>query len=81
MALTYNDKDHGFRVQYRLGWTVGQGDSEFNTVVRFISTQNDANVDIRIFPKGDYKSIEGLHSKSPTMDTNCLSIIEIVRLR
>jgi hypothetical protein len=50
-ALTYNDKDHGFRVQYPLGWTVGQGDSGFNTVVRFISTQNDANVDTN-FSKG-----------------------------
>ena len=57
-ALTYNDKDHGFRVQYPLGWTIDQGEKEFNTVLRFVSAQNDADVDIRIFPRGGYKSIE-----------------------
>jgi PsbP len=57
-GLTYNDKDHGFSIQYPLGWTIGQGDSEFNAVVRFVSAQNDANVDIRIFPKEGYKSID-----------------------
>ncbi|MGV8106990.1 MAG: PsbP-related protein [Nitrososphaerota archaeon] len=57
-ALTYNDKDYGFSIQIPLGWTVGQGDSEFNTVVRFVPAQNDASVDIRIFAKGEYKSID-----------------------
>jgi hypothetical protein len=57
-ALTYNDKDHGFSIQYPLGWTIGQGDKEFNTVLRFVPAQNDSGVDIRIFPRGDYKSID-----------------------
>ena len=57
-ALTYNDKDHGFSIQYPLGWTIDEGDKEFNCVLRFILAQNDAYVDIRIFPKGDYKSID-----------------------
>ncbi|HEY9398761.1 MAG TPA: hypothetical protein VIP29_02570 [Nitrososphaeraceae archaeon] len=57
-ALTYNDKNLGFTIQYSLGWTIDQGDKEFNTVLRFVSAQNDADVDIRIFPKGDYKSID-----------------------
>jgi hypothetical protein len=57
-ALTYNDKDHGFSIQYPLGWTIGQGDKEFNTVLRFVRAQNDSGVDIRIFPRGDYKSID-----------------------
>jgi hypothetical protein len=57
-ALAYNDKDHGFSIQYPLGWTVGQGDKEFNTVLRFVPAQNDADVDIRIFPRGAYKSID-----------------------
>ena len=56
-ALTYNDKDHGFSIQYPLGWTIDQGDKEFNTVLRFVSAQNDAGADIRIFPKGGYKTI------------------------
>jgi hypothetical protein len=51
-ALTYNDKDHGFSIQYPLGWTIDQGGKEFNTVLRFVSAQNDADVDIRIFPGG-----------------------------
>jgi hypothetical protein len=57
-ALTYNDKDHGFSIKYPLGWTVDEGDKEFNCVLRFIPPQNDAHVDIRIFSKGDYKSID-----------------------
>jgi hypothetical protein len=57
-ALTYNDKDHGFSIQYPLGWTIGQGDKEFNTVLRFVPAQNDSGINIRIFPKGNYKSID-----------------------
>jgi hypothetical protein len=57
-ALTYNDKDHGFSIQYPLGWTIDQGGKEFNTVLRFVPAQNDADVDIRIFPRGGYKSID-----------------------
>ena len=57
-ALTYNNKDYGFSIQYPLGWTIDKGDKEFNCVARFIPPQNDAHVDIRIFPKGDYKSID-----------------------
>jgi len=57
-ALTYNDKNLGFIIQYPLGWTVDQGDKEFNTVRRFITAQNDAGVDVRIFPRGANKSID-----------------------
>jgi PsbP len=57
-ALTYNDKDHGFIIQYPLGWTTDQGDKEFNTVLRFVPAQNDSGINIRIFPKGNYKSID-----------------------
>jgi hypothetical protein len=56
-ALTYDDKNLGFIIQYPLGWTIDQGDKEFNTKLRFVSAQNDTGVDIRIFPKGVYKSI------------------------
>ncbi|HEX7178148.1 MAG TPA: hypothetical protein VF220_00365 [Nitrososphaeraceae archaeon] len=57
-ALTYNNKDYGFSIQYPLGWTIDEDDKEFNCVARFIPPQNDAHVDIRIFAKGDYKSID-----------------------
>jgi len=56
-ALSYNDKDIGFTIRYPLGWTVDQGNRGFS-VVRFAPPQNDADVDIRIIPKGDYKTIE-----------------------
>ena len=56
-ALTYNDKNHGFIIQYPLGWIVNQSEKEFNTVLRIVSSHNDADVDVRIFPKGLYKSI------------------------
>jgi hypothetical protein len=56
-ALTYNDKNLGIIIQYPLGWTIDQGNKEFNTMLRFVSAQNDAGVDIRIFPKGVYNSI------------------------
>jgi len=49
--LSYNDKNLGFIIQYPLGWTIDQGDKEFNTVRRFVSAQNDADVDVRIFPR------------------------------
>jgi hypothetical protein len=56
-ALTYSDKDLGFSMLYPLGWTIGHAPS-FNPVVRFVSPQNNANVEVRIFPKGDYDSID-----------------------
>ncbi len=74
-ALTYNDKDHGFSIQYPLGWTIDEGDKEFNCVLRFILAQNDVDVDIRIFPKGDYKSIDeyGDTFKEPSNDNKLLN--------
>jgi len=56
-ALSYNDKNFGFIIRYPLGWIVDQDNKEFS-IVRFATPQNDADVDIRIFPKGDYKTIE-----------------------
>lgn len=56
-ALSYNDKNFGFIIRFPIGWIVDQDNKKFS-VVRFVPPQNDANVDIRIFPKGDYKSIE-----------------------
>lgn len=57
-ANVFRDNDLGFSIHRPNDWTIGQGDSEFNTVVGFHSPKNDANVDIRIFPQGDYKSIK-----------------------
>jgi hypothetical protein len=74
-ALTYNDKDHGFSIRYPLGWTIDQGGKEFNTVLRFVSAQNNAYVDIRIFPGGGYKSIDeyGDTFKEPKNDYKLLN--------
>jgi hypothetical protein len=74
-ALTYNDKNFEFTIQYPLGWDKDEGNREFNSVVRFVPPQNDADVDIRIFPKGDYNSIDeyGDTFKDSTRDYKMLS--------
>jgi len=55
---TYEDKDLGFSIQHPSDWTVDDKQTEHNTVIGFKSPNNDASVDIRIFPKADYKSIK-----------------------
>ena len=36
-ALTYNDKNLGFIIQYPLGWTIDQGDKQF--YIKFVVTK------------------------------------------
>jgi PsbP-like protein len=62
--LNYSDKDLGFNIQYPSDWTIDNQNSQFSTVVGFKSPDNDASVDIRIFPKGDYKSLKDYGDKS-----------------
>jgi len=62
--LTYNDNDLGFRIQYPSDWTIDKADSQYSTVVSFDSRDKDASVKIRIFPKGDYKSIKEYGDKN-----------------
>ena len=56
-ALTYNDKDHGFSIQYPLGWTIGDKALGPNNIAIFDSPNGDAIVNIRVFPQSVYESL------------------------
>ena len=56
--LSYNDNDLGFTISYPSDWTVNNQNSEFHSVVGFSSHEGYAQVDIRVFPQGEYKSIK-----------------------
>jgi len=56
--LTYNDNDLGFSIQYPSDWGLYNPGSEFGSVIGFLPPLKDGNVDVRIFAKGDYKSIK-----------------------
>ena len=62
--LPYEDSDIGFKIDYPSDWTIDKDNSQFYTVIGFDSPDNDVNVDIRIFPKGDYKSIKEYGDKN-----------------
>jgi hypothetical protein len=57
-ALTYNDKDHGFSIQYPLGWTIRDKALGPNNIAIFDSPNGDATVNIRVFPQSVYESLE-----------------------
>jgi len=61
---TYNDNDLGFSIQHPSDWRIDTKQTQFNTVVGFYSPDNVAEVDVRIFPKGDYKSIRDYGDKN-----------------
>ena len=61
---TYDDKDLGFTIQYPSDWTIDKTNSQHSTVASFDSPQKDASVNIRIFPKGDFKSIKEYGDKN-----------------
>ena len=62
--LTYSDNDLGFSVQYPSDWTIDNKNTQYSTVVGFDSPKNDASVDIRVFPKGEYQSIKEYGDKN-----------------
>jgi len=55
-ALTYNDKDHGFSIQYPLGWTIRDKTLRPNIAI-FDSPNGNATVNIRVFPQSVYESL------------------------
>jgi hypothetical protein len=56
--LTYKDNDLGFRIQYPSDWTIENRNAQFSSVIGFIAPDGISEVDVRVFPKGDYKSIK-----------------------
>lgn len=57
--LTYNDDDNGFSIQYPSHWFAGYHITQYGTVIGFVPHQEEAAyVDVRVTPRGDYKSIK-----------------------
>ena len=56
-ALNYNDKDHGFSIQYPLGWTIRVKALGPNNIAIFDSPNGNATVNIRVFPQSAYESL------------------------
>ena len=56
-ALTHNDKDHGFSIQYPLGWTIRDKTLGPNNIAIFDSPNGSATVNIRVFPQSVYESL------------------------
>jgi plastocyanin len=56
--LTYKDNDLGFSIPYPSDWTIDNRNSQFSSVVGFSSPDGTGHVDVRVFPKEDFKSIK-----------------------
>jgi hypothetical protein len=59
----YKDNDLGFSIQYPSDWTIGNPNAQFSSVVGFTAPDGITEVDVRVFPKGDYKSIKEFGDK------------------
>jgi hypothetical protein len=81
--LNFSDNDIGFRLKYPSDWNIVTNNTQFSTVVRFKSPNDDAGLDVRVFPKNGYKSIKDYGDKTfkgSDDTTNFCNIIEIVLL-
>jgi hypothetical protein len=56
--VTYRDNDLGFSIEHPFAWEVNNRNSQFSSVVGFSSPVGYAQVDIRVFPQGDYNTIK-----------------------
>ena len=73
--LTYEDKDIGFKIQYPSDWELDTSSSEYHTVVSFQPKDVNVEVDVRIIPQGEHKSIKEYGDKEikESNDTTLLS--------
>jgi len=67
--LNYSDKDIGFTISYPSDWTIDKENTGSYSVAGFdspgnVSSGKEANVDVRVFPSGDYKSIKDYGDKT-----------------
>lgn len=58
--LTYNDNNNGFSIQHPSDWLLRYQNTEYGTVIGFApeGEEREAYVDVRVNPKGDFKSIK-----------------------
>ena len=61
---TYSDDDIGFSLSYPSDWTKDTSNAQHYAVITFKSPENNASVDIRILPQGDYKTIKEYGDKT-----------------
>ena len=61
---SFEDDDIGFKLQYPSDWKTDTSNTEHATVATFKSPNDEVSVDVRIFPKGDYKSIKDFGDKT-----------------
>jgi hypothetical protein len=57
-SSVYEDKDVGFTIKYPSDWTLGDKNTQYNTVASFDSPNGDASVNVRVFPQSTYKSLK-----------------------
>jgi PsbP len=56
---TYKDDNNGFSIQHPSDWVDGYHNTEYGTVIGFAPPEEEnAYVDVRVLPKGDFKSIK-----------------------
>lgn len=60
---TYSYDDFGISMTYPSDWTLDKDTSEHYTIAHLVSPDDEATVDIRIFPKGSYKSLRDYGNK------------------
>ena len=70
-ALTHNDKDHGFSIQYPLGWTIRDKTLRPNIAI-FDSPNGNATVNIRVFPQSVYESLKDFENTFKKEEDNTL---------
>lgn len=54
----HEDKDIGFKISYPSNWEISTENSEYYTVANFKPLDTDIQVNVRIIPQGEYKSIK-----------------------
>jgi hypothetical protein len=54
---TYEDDEFGFSIQYPSDWTTTLEDLTMHIVVSFSPPENDATVDVKVFPRGEDETL------------------------
>lgn len=75
---TFKDDDIGFSFTYPANWIVDNNNSQYHTIVRLDSPDMVANVNVRVFPQGDYKSLKDYGDREFKQD-NSITLLEYYR--
>lgn len=75
---TFTDEDIGVSLEYPSDWTLDKNTSEYYTIAHFVSPDDEATVDIRVFPRGSYKSLKDYGNKE-FKESNDITLLEYYR--